>query len=379
MSDARSAEQPAHHERAVSFRAALDALPAYKPGKPPTAVEGLRQFKLSSNENPYPPLPSVLEEIARAAASINRYPESSMHALRERIGNDLGVPPEEIVPGPGSVGVLAQIVQACTQEGTDVVYAWRSFEMYPIAVATAGGRSVQVPLTPEGRHDLEAMAQVIGTSTRLVIVCSPNNPTGPSVRAEEFEQFMARAPGHVLVVLDEAYLEFDTSSERVDGLEVYRRYPNLVLLRTFSKAYGLAGLRIGYAVAHPPVAAVLGKTGLPFAVTDLAQRAALASLDAREELDLRVESVLEERERVALALREQGWEVPQAQGNFVWLPLGDEAPAFAQLADAAGLSVRPFAGEGVRITIGEPDANDAVLRVCAEYPPRRPSAEQHDL
>lgn len=352
---------------AVHFRQALEGVPAYKPGKPPTPVEGVRQFKLSSNENPYPPLPSVVEAVAQAAASMNRYPDATTFALRERIAGDLGVTADEIIPGPGSVGVLVQIVQSVVEADAEVVYAWRSFEMYPIAVAVAGGRSVQVPLTDDGRHDLPAMAQVIGNNTRLVLVCSPNNPTGPSVRGPEFEEFMAKVPADVLVVFDEAYLEFDGSTDKVDSLNAYRRYPNLVLLRTFSKAYGLAGMRIGYAVAHPAVSAELSKTGLPFSVTDLAQHAALASLDARGELDVRVKELCSERERVVAELTDQGWELPETQANFVWLPLGEEAAAFAQIADAAGVSVRPFPGDGVRCSIGEPEGNDALLRICADF------------
>ncbi|GAB96998.1 phenylalanine aminotransferase [Kineosphaera limosa NBRC 100340] len=342
-------------------------MPAYKPGKPPTPVEGLRQFKLSSNENPYPPLPSVVQAITDAAQAVNRYPDAGMHALRERIAEQVGVTADEIVPGPGSVGVLDQIFTAVVEEGTEVVYAWRSFEMYPIAVAVAGGRSVQVPLTADGRHDLPKMAASINDKTRLVLVCSPNNPTGAAVTGPEFEDFMAKVPGDVLVVFDEAYIEFDTADDKVDSLHVYQRYPNLVLLRTFSKAYGLAGLRVGYAVAHPPVAAELGKTGLPFAVTDLAQHAALASLAARDELLVRVKELCSERERVVMALAQQGWTLPVTQGNFVWLPLGEEAAAFAQIADAAGVSVRPFAGDGVRCSIGEPDANDTLLKVCEDF------------
>lgn len=366
-SQARSEARP------VRLRPALDGVPTYRPGKPPTPVEGVTHFKLSSNENPYPPLPSVLDAIADAASHVHRYPDPGVHGLRERIAAELGVGPDEIVVGPGSAAVYDQIVQALVDDGDEVVYSWRSFELYPICVAARGGRSVQVPNTAEGRHDLPAMARSIRRDTRLVIVCSPNNPTGATVGAAELEDFLARVPAHVAVLLDEAYLQFDTSGDRVDGLDAYRRHPNVVLLRTFSKAYGLAGLRVGYAVAHPRVAAALAKTGLPFAVTDVAQQAALASLDAAEELDLRVKSVLAERGRVQDALRDQGWDLPESHGNFVWLPLAAESLAFGQIADAAGISVRPFDGDGVRVTIGEPAANDVLIRVCREA--GRPSVD----
>lgn len=375
MTQAPSSDQPSDQVRAaarsqarpVRFRPALDGVPAYKPGKPPTPIEGVTHFKLSSNENSYPPLPSVLEAIADAASHVNRYPDPGVHGLRERIAAELGVGADEIVVGPGSAAVYDQIVQALVDDGDEVVYSWRSFELYPICVAARGGRSVQVPNTADGRHDLPAMARAIRRDTRLVIVCSPNNPTGATVGAAELEEFLGRVPAHVLVLLDEAYLQFDTSAAAVDGLDVYRRHPNVVLLRTFSKAYGLAGLRVGYAVAHPRVAAALAKTGLPFAVTDVAQQAALASLDAGEELDLRVTSVLAERGRVQDALREQGWELAESHGNFVWLPLGADSLSFGRIADAAGISVRPFDGDGVRVTIGEAAANDVLIRVCGEF------------
>lgn len=355
-------------DRPIRFSAALDAVPTYRPGKPPAPVEGVTTYKLSSNENPYPPLPSVLDAIAGAAAHVNRYPDPGVHALRERLADELGVDADEVVVGPGSAGLFEQLVHACLDEGDEAVFAWRSFELYPICVAAHGGRSVQVPTTDDGRHDLPAMARAVRRATRLVIVCSPNNPTGTTVDPGELEDFLAAIPGHVVVLLDQAYVEFDTGEEAVDALDIYRRYPNVVVLRTFSKAYGLAGLRIGYAVAHPPVAAALRKTALPFAVTDLAQQAALASLDAGEELAVRVKDLVEQRARVVEALRGQGWALPQTQqGNFVWLPLGEDSLDFAARADAAGLAVRPFDGDGVRVTIGEPEADDVLLALAGAY------------
>lgn len=355
------------HDSRVRLRAALDGLPPYRPGKPATVLEGVTAYKISSNENPYPPLPSVAEVAVGAVANINRYPDATMSALRERLASHLEVTAEEVIVGAGSSGVLSQIMAAAVGENDEVVYAWRSFELYPILVGLAGARSVQVPLTAEGRHDLPAMAEAVGPATRLLLVCTPNNPTGPSVGAAELDALLRAVPRHVLVVVDEAYTEFVTDEDAAAGLEVYAAHPNVVLLRTFSKAYGLAGLRVGYALAHPAVATELRKAGLPFVVTEIAQRAAVASLDAHHELDVRVKELIGERRRVLDGLRDQGWDVPDTQANFVWLPLGADALDFADYADARGLSVRPFAGEGVRCSIDVPEANTRLLEVTASF------------
>ncbi|WP_134774365.1 histidinol-phosphate transaminase [Ornithinimicrobium flavum] len=351
----------------VRLRAVLDRMPAYVAGRPPAPVEGLTPYKISSNENPYPPLPSVTDALARAAATINRYPDPGVVALTRALSERLGVPAEQIATGTGSVAVLAQLVSITCDQGDEVIYAWRSFEAYPIVVALAGAESVQVPLTADARHDLDAMAAAVTDRTRLVLVCSPNNPTGPTVREDELRAFLAKVPTDVLVVLDEAYLEFTTAPDVPDALAVLADHPNVVVLRTFSKAYGLAGLRVGYAVGHPLVAAALRKAALPFGVTDLAQEAAIASLEAYDELEVRVKELVAERERVLAALAEQGWDVPQAQGNFVWLPLGEDAVDFAAACARQALTVRPFSGDGVRCTIAEPEANDRLLEITAQW------------
>ncbi|WP_168582497.1 histidinol-phosphate transaminase [Gephyromycinifex aptenodytis] len=359
-------EQPPQVAR-VRTRDALHVVPAYKPGKPPTRVEGVTPYKMSSNENPFPPLPGVVEVVAAAAAEMNRYPDMATTALRARIAEHVGVSPQEIVTGTGSTGVLGYLVTATCEAGDEVIYAWRSFEAYPILVALSGARSVQVPLTAGEGHDLPAMAEAITANTRLILVCNPNNPTGTAISARELEDFLAQVPPHVLVVLDEAYVEFCTDEDRPDGLEFYRDHPNLVVLRTFSKAYGLAGMRVGYAIAHPPVADVLRKCVLPFGVSDMASRAAIASLDARDELLERVATLVAERERLAAELVAQGWDVPHTQANFVWLPLREHASAFAAAAEAEGLSVRAFEGEGVRCSIDAPEANERLLRVAGAF------------
>lgn len=351
----------------VRLRDALGALPAYTPGRPATVREGVTAYKISSNENPFPPLPSVLDVVRDAAGSVNRYPDMAVTALTEALAAHLGVPAARVSTGPGSVGVLDQLVRATCDDGDEVVFAWRSFEAYPILVTLAGARPVMVPLAPGDRHDLDAMADAVTDRTRLVLVCTPNNPTGTTVGAAELEAFLDRVPPHVLVVLDEAYLEFVTAEDAPDALAVHRARPNVVVLRTFSKAYGLAGLRVGYAVAHEPVAEALRKAALPFGVNSLAQVAALASLDAADELDVRVKELVAERERVVAALREQGWEIPDQEANFVWFGVGERTAAFAAACDAAGLTVRPYGTDGVRATIAEPEANDRLVEVAGRF------------
>lgn len=356
---------------APRLRAALDGIPTYKPGRPASSREGAPAYKLSSNENPYPPLPSVLETVRASAATFNRYPDMFATSLTAAIADRLDVPPAHVATGTGSVGVLQQVVQSTAAGGDEVVYAWRSFEAYPIVVQISGATSVRVPLRADEHHDLDAMAAAVNDRTRLVLVCTPNNPTGTAVRRAELEAFLDRIPPDVLVVIDEAYREFVRDEEVPDALEVYRDRPNVAVLRTFSKAYGLAGLRVGFAVAHEPVAEALRKTAVPFGVSGLAQVAAAASLAAEDELLERVDALVVERSRVTAALREQGWaDVPDSEANFVWLRLGEDTERFAAACEQAGVVVRPFAGEGARVTIGERAANDVFLAVAKEFSPR---------
>ncbi|MEP6665442.1 MAG: histidinol-phosphate transaminase, partial [Nocardioidaceae bacterium] len=249
----------------------------------------------------------------------------------------------------------------------EVVYAWRSFEAYPIAVGLTGACSVQVPVDARARHNLPAMLDVITDATKVVVVCTPNNPTGPAVHRDELDAFLDAVPGHVLVAIDEAYREFVTDEETPDGLELAHGRDNVVVLRTFSKAYGLAGLRIGYAVGPAPVIEAIRKCSLPFGVSNIAQAAAIASLESEAELLERVAALVQERARVTTALADQGWALPDAQGNFVWFPLGDATVEFAESCDAAGISVRPFAGDGARVTIGEQEANDVLIEVARQW------------
>jgi histidinol-phosphate aminotransferase len=349
------------------LRSALDGIPVYKPGKPATGAEGAPAYKLSSNENPYPPLPGVLEAATAAAASFHRYPDLACAALTAELAKRFDVPEAHLATGTGSVGVAQQLVQATAGPGDEVIYAWRSFEAYPIITQISGARAVQVPLTEGAVHDLDAMAAAVTERTRLIFVCNPNNPTGTAVHRAELEGFLDRVPSDVLVVLDEAYREFIRDPEVPDGVELYRDRPNVCVLRTFSKAYGLAGLRVGFAIAHEPVAAALRKTAVPFGVSQLAQDAAIASLRAEEALLVRVDALVAERARVADALASQGWNVPPSQANFVWLPLGPQTLDFAAICESAGVVIRPFAGEGARVTIGETEANDLFLRLAGDF------------
>ncbi|ALO94812.1 Putative phenylalanine aminotransferase [Streptomyces hygroscopicus subsp. limoneus] len=353
-------------ETSPKLRAELERIPTYKPGKP-AATGGPVAYKLSSNENPYPPLPGVLESVSAAACDFNRYPDMACTGLMNELSDRFGVPLSDLATGTGSVGVAQQLIQATSGPGDEVIYAWRSFEAYPIITQISGARSVQVPLTAGDVHDLDAMADAITDRTRLVFVCNPNNPTGTTVRRAELERFLDRVPADVLVVLDEAYREFIRDPEVPDGVELYRKRPNVCVLRTFSKAYGLAGLRVGFAIAHEPVAAALRKTAVPFGVSQLAQEAAIASLRAEDELLGRVGSLVCERTRVVDALRAQRWTVPETQANFVWLRLGESTVAFAQACEEHGVVIRPFPGEGVRVTVGEAEANDIFLKVAEAF------------
>ena len=351
------------------FRRILASFPSYKPGKVPIAAPGQsRAHKLSSNESPYGPLPSVIEVITEAGGAVNRYPDNGAEALVGALAARFAVPAEHVAVGCGSVGVLKQLIEATAEPGTEVLYAWRSFEAYPPLTDLAGATSVRVPLRGE-MHDLDAMAEAITPRTRLVLVCSPNNPTGTVVGTAELTAFLDRVPADCLVVLDEAYREYVRDEGVPDGIDLYRDRPNVAVLRTFSKAYGLAGLRVGFLIGHPPVADAVRKTMTPFSVNAVAQAAAVASLAAEPELLERVERTVKERSRVREALLADGWTVPPTEANFVWLRLGDDTTAFAQACEDSGIAVRAFAGEGIRVSIGTPESNDAFLEVAKSNRP----------
>jgi histidinol-phosphate aminotransferase len=334
----------------------LAALPAYVPGR---TVPGA--IKLASNEVPYGPLPGVVEAVTAAISGVHRYPDMGVTELRGRIAERLGVDPERVATGCGSVALMEHLFRAACLPGDEAVYAWRSFEAYPIIGATSGATSVRVPNTATHEHDLDAMAAAITERTRLVVVCTPNNPTGTAVRKAGLDAFLDKVPANVLVALDEAYREFVTDPDVPDGLAEYGDRPNVVVLRTLSKAWGLAGLRIGYLIGAPEVVAAVRKVVTPFSTSAPAQAAALAALDAEAEMRRRVDLVVAERSRVVEAVRKVYPDVPDTQANFLWLPLGDRSAEFAAACEQAGVIVRAFQGDGVRVTIGTPEENDAFL------------------
>lgn len=370
-------ETMSHSEESTSIpvRPVFDTLPSYAAGKPPAPVEGLTRYKLSSNENPLGPVPEVARVLAEFDA-VHRYPDPLSTALRTALAGQLGVDAEDIVTGAGSLGALNQIIKTFAGVNADgvqdeVIYAWRSFEAYPILVGIMGARSVQVPNLPNGAHDLDAMAAAVTDRTRLILVCTPNNPTGPAVTESQIRSFLAKVPATVPVVIDEAYFEFCAASSipegeepPLNGLDIYRDYPNVIILRTFSKAQGLAGLRVGYSISHPQITRHLRVAATPFAVSALAERAAVASIEHQEAVMARVSHIVAERERVTARLRELGYEFPGTYANFVWLPLGERTGDFVDLMNRNALSVRAFGSEGVRVSIGEVEANDRFLSLC---------------
>jgi histidinol-phosphate aminotransferase len=345
-------------------RADLDALPSYVPGRNVADLArelGIAEaIKLASNEVPFGPLPGVPEAVAQAMRSAHRYPDMGVVELRDRLAGKFGVTADRVVTGCGSVALAEHLAKATCLPGDEIVYAWRSFEAYPILSAVAGATSVRVPNTPGHGHDLPAMADAITDRTRLVFVCNPNNPTGTAVGRDDLDRFLAAVPSDVLVVLDEAYREFVTDASVPDGLETYGDRPNVVVLRTMSKAWGMAGLRLGFLIAQPDVAGTVRKVLTPFSTSMVAQAAALAALDQEAEVRRRCAIIIGERDRVTEAVRALGVDVPESQSNFVWLPLADRSVAFAAACEERGVIVRPFP-EGVRVTIGTPEENDTFL------------------
>jgi histidinol-phosphate aminotransferase len=348
----------------VRLRPTLASLPAYVPGR---TVPGA--IKLASNETSYGPLPHVLARITEVAGQANRYPDSFSTELGDSLAARFGVSPERVVVGCGSVSLCQQLVLATAGEDDEVMFGWRSFEAYPIITAIAGASALRVPLHDQV-HDLPAMAKAISDRTRLIFVCSPNNPTGTVVPGDVLLDFLDHVPPETLVVLDEAYREFVTDPRVIDGTTLLDRYPNLIVLRTFSKAYGLAGLRIGYGIASDAsITNAVRQTQVPFAVTQVGQAAALACLEpqAEQQLAERVKEVTAERTRVTEALRGMGYQVPDSEANFVWLGNGEpaeggiDAVQFGKRCEAQGVIVRVFADAGVRVTIGTAQENDAFL------------------
>jgi len=343
-------------------RADLAALPSYVPGrKAPGAVV------LASNESPFGLLPGVGELLTEAAAGTSRYPDMAATALVEALAAHHDVDPSHVAVGAGSVEVLGQLVTATTSPGDDVVFAWRAFEAYPIVTAVAGGNAVKVPLTAGHVHDVDALVAAVTPRTRVVLVCNPNNPTSTAVGEKELRTVVDAVPEDVLVVVDEAYREYVDPELVPDARALFADRPNVAVLRTFSKAYALAGLRVGYCLASPDLVRVVRTCQVPFSVSGLAQQAAVVALQQQDEVHRRARLTVDERDRVTAALRDAGFEVPDSQANFVWLPLGQRSADFAQHCADRGVLVRPFAGEGVRVTIGLPEEDDAFLSAATSF------------
>ena len=349
------------------LRADLDAIPAYKAGQRPTVRAGVTSYKLSSNENHFTPLPAIVDAVTAELAHINRYPDFASTALVDALAQRFDAPASDIAVGTGSVALVQQLVQITCTPDDSVLYAWRSFESYPITTKIAGARSQQVPLDADDRHDLDVMLARIDETTRLIFVCNPNNPTSTAVDRDALTRFVDAVPADVLVVIDEAYREFVDPGTVPDGLDLYRDHVNVAVLRTFSKAYGLAGLRVGFGIAHEPVAEALRKVQTPFGVSSVAQAAAIAALRHEGELFERVATIREQRVAVDAALRELGLAPARSEANFLWLRLGEATSSFASACEEAGIAVRPFPGEGVRVSIGEPEANERLVATAAAW------------
>jgi histidinol-phosphate aminotransferase len=349
----------------VHLRAVMSALPSYVAGrKTPGAVV------LASNESPYGLLPSVAATINDLTSGVSRYPDMASARLTEAIGAHHDVEPDRIAVGAGSVEVVGQIAAAVVDAGDEVIFGWRAFEAYPIITAVVGGQAIKVPLT-DYVHDLDAMAGAVTGKTRLVLLCNANNPTGTAVGAAALQKFVDHVRDDVVIVIDEAYHHFADPDVVPDAITMFGDRPNVVVTRTFSKAYALAGLRVGYCVGAPDVVAGVRKTQVPFSVSGLAQECAIAALTDDAEVVRRAALTVAERERVVQVLSKAGYDVPPSQANFVWLPIGEDAAGLGQHCSDGGVIVRPFAGDGVRVTIGLPEENDQFLAVLSTWTPVR--------
>jgi histidinol-phosphate aminotransferase len=353
-------------------RPSVGDLAAYRPGKSAAALEAEHQvvdaIKLASNENPFPPIPAVQEALAEAASHANLYADHRAGELRQRLAESLAVDVEQVAVGCGSVGLLQQLCLTYVDPGDEVVFPWISFEAYPILVKAMSGVAVTAPLV-DHRADLDRVAEAVTDKTKMVLLANPNNPTGTAVSTAEIGQLVARLPERVIVVVDEAYREFVDPSLGDPISELVPQHPNVVVTRTFSKAYGLAGARVGYAVCHPSIVAEIDKILLPFAVNGPGQAAALAALAYRHQIQPSIERLVAERQRVVASLRHQGWTVPDPQGNFVYLPTGQRTLDVHLSLERLGLGTRPFPGEGLRITVGTPEANDRLLKALSDQEP----------
>ena len=349
------------------FRAAVNGLVPYEPGKPIEEVRrelGLdRIVKLASNEGPYGPFPAALEALDRCSRELNRYPDGGSYLLRAALAERHGVAFEEVAIGSGADGIIDCVSQAVLDPGDEIVCGWPSFASYPIVARKLAARPVLVPLVDD-RYDLDALLGAIGPRTKLVYVCHPNNPTGTMNTRAELDAYFERVPEHVLTVLDQAYFEYIDDLDYADGIEEYAKAGCRVLVvRTFSKIYGLAGLRLGYGIGPPEVVTAIAKVRRAFDVSSPAQAAALASLDAADEIARRRRLNREGLAQLERSVRAAGYEpAGPAVGNFVYVDVGEDCrPLFDRLL-SEGVIVRPLHGFGnecaIRVTVGTPEEND---------------------
>jgi histidinol-phosphate aminotransferase len=354
----------------ITFAEKLSRVPGYQAGVPtgqaPEQVAAGQIAQLASNESPFSPHPAVVEAIQRTASAMNRYPDPEATLLRRRIADRCETQPGRVAVGNGSCEILLAAAEALCEPGAEIVYAWPSFSMYPYLPALSGAREIRVPLAEGDVHDLEAMSTVVTAATQLLIVCNPNNPTATHIPAEEIADFLETIPPHVTVILDEAYIEFQTNDDPDATLDLLPDFPNLVVLRTFSKAYGLAGVRVGYAVGSAEFRAAVDAVRQPFSVNALAQAASAEAVLHQDDVLERVESTVAERLRVEEGVRDLGLQTSESQANFSWIDLGDadEGEIVAGLA-AQQIAVRPGAALGgpghIRVSYGTREEDDRFL------------------
>jgi histidinol-phosphate aminotransferase len=359
----------------ITFAEKLARMPGYQAGVPtgqaPEAIVAGRIAQLASNESPFPPHPKVVEAIAETAAAMNRYPDPDATLLRRRLAERYDAEPGRIAVGNGSCEILLAAAEALCEPGAEILYAWPAFSMYPYLPALTGAREVRVPLAEGDVHDLDAMASEVTAATQLLLVCNPNNPTATHIPAAEIAAFCERIPPHVTVILDEAYVEFQAHDDPDATLDLLEDFPNLVVLRTFSKCYGLAGLRVGYAIGSAGFRAAVDAVRQPFSVNALAQAAGAEAILHQDDVLRRVESTVAARLAVQEALGEMGLTVTVSHAQFSWIDLGDadEAAVIAGLA-AQDIAVRPgkaLGGPGhIRVSYGTAEENERFLRVLSD-------------
>ena len=359
----------------VTFSEKLSRIPHYEPG---TSLEDAKAkaetadaVKLASNESPFPPHPDVVEAISRAAADVNRYPDPEARALRRAIADHHETDPARIAVSNGSCEILLAAALALCEPDDEILYAWPSFSMYPHLPALSGAREIQVPLANDYVHDLDAMLEEVTAATQLLIVCNPNNPTGTHLPAERIGAFIESVPSRTTIIIDEAYIEYQTSDDPDATLDLLAKHPNVVLLRTFSKCHGLAGLRVGYALCSTQFRAAVDAVRQPFSVNTLAQAAAVEAIRHQDDVADRVERNLIERIFVEDALHQLGFETAESQTNFAWIELGDlDEGEVVESLTKAGVAVRPgtpLGGPGcLRVTYGTRAENERFLAAMGE-------------